>query len=211
MEMEMNELLESIKQILPSIHGWCSFEKASKFVEFIIDRKPDLCVEIGVFGGSSLVPQALALKENKKGKIFGIDPWTNDAALEAMQSEEHKKWWSDLDIENIYNHCCHNLIINNVDKYCSLIRDKAENVVDRFDNESIDILHIDGNHSEELSYKDAVLYLPKLKSGGLVFFDDIWWTEVDNHVTTRKAITYLLEFCDKIDLINNDCLVLQKI
>lgn len=206
-------LLEQIKAILPSIHGWCCFEKAAKFAQLIQEKKPKLCVEIGVFGGSSYIPQALALKENGLigSEIYGIDPWTTDAALEEMQAEEHRDWWTKLNINQIYEHCVDNIVKYKVEDYCKIIRDKAENVVNQFADESIDILHIDGNHSEELSYKDAVLYLPKVKVGGIIFFDDIWWTEVDNHVTTRKAITYLMQTCDKIDLINNDCLVLQKI
>ena len=98
-----------------------------------------------------------------------------------------------------------------VSEYCNIIRDKSENVVNQFLDSSLDLLHIDGNHSEILSYKDATLYLPKVKIGGYIVFDDIWWTEVDNYVTTRKAIIYLLETCEKIDIINNDCLLLKKI
>ena len=76
----MKKILEQVRIILPSIHGWCSYEKAEKFVETITDQKPQLCVEIGVFGGSSLIPQALALKPHS-GVIIGIDPWKNDASL----------------------------------------------------------------------------------------------------------------------------------
>ena len=215
MEMaQMSDLLiNKIKEIYephPKIHGWCSVDKALKFVQFILDKKPELCVEIGVFGGSSLIPQAMAIKNNGIGKIYGIDPWSTEAALEEMQNEDHKKWWGKLDIENIYQHAKSNIAKYGVEPCCVLIRDKAENVVDQFKDNSVDILHIDGNHSEELAYKDAVNYLPKVKSGGIIFFDDIYWTEVDNHVTTRKAITYLLQSCERIDLINSDCLVLQK-
>lgn len=205
----MTELLEKIKTILPSIHGWCSFEKASKFVELILEYKPQLCVEIGVFGGSSFIPQALTLN-TYGGKIVGIDPWKNEAALESMVDETHKEWWGKLNLENIYDHCKKNITLYDVESTCTLIRDKAENVVSNFSDNSIDLLHIDGNHSEELSYKDAVLYLPKVKSGGLIFFDDIYWTEGDNYATTRKAIIYLLKECEKIDIVNGDCLILKK-
>jgi predicted O-methyltransferase YrrM len=202
--------LNKIQQILPTIHGWCTFEKASKFYNFIIEEKPNICVEIGVFGGSSLIPQAIALKENGSGTIFGIDPWSTDAALECMIDEDNKKWWGQLDLEDIYKHCQNNVNKYELQNYCTLIKDKAENAVTRFADESIDLLHIDGNHSEDLSYKDAVLYLPKVKSGGYIFFDDIYWTEGDNHATTRKAIGYLLKSCDKVEVVNNDCLILKK-
>jgi predicted O-methyltransferase YrrM len=203
-----DQLFETVKTILPTIHGWCSPEKAKNLMEVILDIKPDLCVEIGVFGGSSLIPQALPLRHNKKGKIYGIDPWTKDAALEEMIEEDHKNWWAALDIEDIYKHCQHNVASLDLDNYCTLVRDKSENVVDMFEDNSIDLLHIDGNHSEALSYKDATLFFPKLKVGGYIFFDDIWWTE-KNKVTTRKAIVYLLERCKKVGLVT-DCMVMIK-
>lgn len=204
------ELLEKIRTILPTIHGWCSFDKASKFVEHIITEKPNLVVEIGVFGGSSLIPQALALKENGFGVVYGIDPWKKEAALESMIDEVHKNWWESLDLDSIYNHCEENIDKYDVRQFCKLIRDKSENVVNTFEDGSIDILHIDGNHSEDLSYKDATLYLPKVKSGGLIFFDDIYWTEGDNYATTRKAISYILSQSSKLDIVNNDCMILRK-
>lgn len=208
--MEMKDkLLNKIETILPTIHGWCSFKKATKLVELILDKQPEICVEIGVFGGSSLIPQALTLKANNKGMLYGIDPWSTEAALEHMQAEEHIKWWKELDIESIYNHCVSNLTTYELNQFCTLVRDKAENAVTMFEDNSIDLLHIDGNHSEDLAYKDATLYLPKVKQGGIIFFDDIWWTE-GNQVTTRKAITYLLGFCERTDLINNECLVFVK-
>jgi predicted O-methyltransferase YrrM len=206
-----DELIELVKVSLPKIHGWCTLEKATSFVDLILENKPELCIEIGIFGGSSYIPQALALRENGKGLIIGIDPWTTDAALEEMIHEDHKNWWGNLRIEEIYEHAKQNIKDFSVEKYCTLIRAKAEDVVNQFENESVDLLHIDGNHSEALSYKDATLYLPKVKVGGHIMFDDIWWTEEGNYVTTRKAIVYLMEYCDQIDIINNDCLLLKKI
>lgn len=207
----MEKTIKLVESILPQLHGWCTLEKAKKFIELIEKNKPDICVEIGVFGGASLIPQALALKENEHGKIYGIDPWSKVSALEEMVSEDHKNWWGGLDMDSIYQSCLQKIEQLGLQNYCELIKDKSENVCSRFKNESIDLLHIDGNHSEVLSYKDAVNYLPKLKKGGYIMFDDIWWTEKDNYMTTRKAIVYLLEKCDKLDLINGDCMLMQKV
>src|SRR3989344_1412129 len=144
---ELNNLLDEIKTLLPKIHGWCVFEKAKKLVEIITEIQPELCVEIGVFGGSSLIPQAMALKHNKKGIIYGIDPWETDAALDEMLGNENKQWWASIDLENIYNHCQIHLKTLDLTN-CHLIKDKSENVVNQFEDNSIDLLHIDGNHSE---------------------------------------------------------------
>jgi len=204
----MKNLNKEISAVLKDIQGWCSEDKASKIASLIINEKPKLCVEIGVFGGASLIPQAMALKFNKKGIIYGIDPWANTSALEEMVDEKHKEWWNKIDLEYIYEHCKKNVSDNKLNDYCVLIRDKSENVVNQFQDNSIDLLHIDGNHSEAVSYTDSTLYLPKVKSGGIILFDDIWWTENDMP-TTRKAVVFLLESCDKIDIIA-DCIVLKK-
>jgi predicted O-methyltransferase YrrM len=204
------DLKEQVKKLLPSIHGWCSVEKAEKLMDYIANEKPKIIVEIGVFGGSSLIPQVMATKANGVGMVYGIDPWKSEDALEEMTGKENLAWWSTVNLNDIYKHCREHLKTLDLGKYCKLIRDKSENVVDQFENESIDLLHVDGNHSEVLSYKDVTLYISKVKPGGLIFFDDIWWTEGDSTVTTRKALMFLFEHCDKIDLINNDCLVFRK-
>jgi len=84
------------------ILGWCDEDKAQKFYDIITESKAKLCVEIGVFGGSSLIPQALAMKNNNDGIVVGIDPWTHDAALEDMEKDENKEWWSKINLDEIY-------------------------------------------------------------------------------------------------------------
>ena len=46
-------------------------------------ERPKVIVELGIFGGRSLLPQALQLRDNGDGGIiYGIDPWTKAAALD---------------------------------------------------------------------------------------------------------------------------------
>lgn len=208
--MTLEELLAKVVDLRPKIQGWCSDEKAIALVEAIVQRRPEVVVEIGVFGGSSLIPQALAVKNNGIGHVYGIDPWTVDAALEEMRSDQNRDWWRTINFESIYQHCHGHLVAQGLTGVCTLLRDKAENVVDRFADESVDMLHIDGNHSELLAYRDAQLYLPKVKPGGLIVFDDIWWTDGGDEATTRKAIVHLQTHCTKLRLVGKDCMLLQK-
>ena len=205
----LDAVLAEVEAYRPQIHGWCKPEKAAALVETILSRRFTTCVEIGVFGGSSLIPQALALKALGAGKIIGIDPWTTDAVLEDMQNKDHVDWWSKCDLESIYASCCGFVGSTGTTPYVELIRDKAENVYQRFADESIDLLHIDGNHSEALAYKDATLYLPKVKPGGIIFFDDIYWHDGGDEPATRKAIVFLQQHCTKLNLVH-DCMLLQK-
>lgn len=207
--MSLDTVMEVVTKALPNISGWCKPEKAQALVETILSRKPKLCVELGVFGGSSLIPQALAMKDLGEGRVVGIDPWKTDAALEEMHDDRNIEWWAKQDLESVYRHCEANIKHYGVEKFCSLIRDKAENVVATFADESIGMLHIDGNHAELPAYKDATMWLPKLEPGGIIFFDDVWWTDGHDTPTTRKAIVYLQEHCTKIRLVH-DCMILQK-
>ena|ERR1035437_7628520 len=207
--MASNDALKYyVASILPSIGGWCGLNKTNWLIDCIIEKKPQVCVEIGVFYGSSLIVQALSLHHNKKGKVFGIDPWDKDAALEEMKSEENRKWWGNLNYDDIYQSCQKTIIKHQIQDYCELIRKKSEDAVRQFQDGSVNLLHWDGNHSEELSYRDATLWLPKMKQGGYIFFNDIFWTDGDENVTTRKSILYLIEYCQRIDVVDN-CMVLE--
>ena len=74
----------------------------------------------------------------------------------------------------------------------------------------IDFLHIDGAHSPYNSAQDAVLYVRRLRPGGIVVFDDIDWG------TTQPAYELLKAICDPVATIPNEisgkpgCAVLRK-
>ena len=201
---------EFLKNEHKKILGWCDKDKAQKFYDIITESKAKLCVEIGVFGGSSLIPQALAMKHNNDGIVVGIDPWTHDAALEDMETDESREWWSKINLNEIYENFIRQLKNYEVDSFCKIHRDKSENVINEFKNESIDILHIDGNHCEKISYQDSVNYFPKVKKGGYIFFDDIFWSEDRKNISTEKGLNYLLQYCEKECIVGKDCVVLKK-
>ena len=202
---------EFIENEHKKIHGWCDRNKAQKFYDIITKNKAKLCVEIGVFGGSSLIPQALAMKENKNnGIVVGIDPWTHSAALEDMENDGNKNWWSEVNMTEIYEHFMNKLKEYKIDSFCKIYKDKSENVINEFEYESIDVLHIDGNHCEKISYQDSVNYFPKVRKGGYIFFDDTTWRENGKDITTEKGLNYLLQYCEKECVVGKDCLVLKK-
>jgi hypothetical protein len=51
-------LKDQVCNLLPSLEGWCSREKALNFIELVLEMEPDVCVEIGAFGGASVFPVA---------------------------------------------------------------------------------------------------------------------------------------------------------
>lgn len=170
--------------IINGLEGWCSEDKITKLYDLIIDKKPLNVVEIGVFGGKSLLSQAFALKDNKRGIIHGIDSWRSSDCIEGMTNNDAIYWWKILDYEKIYNGCVNAIITNNLQDYVQLHRMTSEEYSNNI-NYEIDILHIDGNHEEESSCRDVELYLPKVKKDGYIWFDDANWHQ------TQKAVNLL--------------------
>lgn len=172
------------------LDGWCSLEKAKAMVELVLEYRPLVSVEIGVFGGRSLIAQALACKSIQHGHVHGIDPWTAGDALNGVQEKENIDWWGKLDYQKIYRNCLVAVLEYDVSDYCTVLRMTSDRAHAAFDY--IDVLHIDGNHSEAASTLDVCLYLPKVRSGGYIWFDDVDWP------TTKNAIRLVEERCEKI-------------
>lgn len=180
-------LEDTIKLYLPHMEGWTTPERGIEMAHEILKQRPITVVEIGVFGGRSLLAQALALRENGMGMIYGIDPWRNDDALEG-ESEANRDWWSKLDLHEVHRKTMMAIWPHNLDNHVCIIRAASQHVAHLFP--FIDILTIDGNHSEIASMRDVKLYVPSVRSGGLIWFDDSDWA------TTQPALQKLSEYAD---------------
>jgi len=156
---------------MDQLDGWCSKEKASILIDFIMLLRAKTIVEIGVFGGKSLVPMALALKGMGNGTIYGVDPWTQEASIVGMDGA-NKDWWGHLDHDMIYRNLVSKIKTFDLEHNVVLIRDSSINAPAI---SNIDILHIDGNHSDEAAMIDVTKWVPYVRKGGLIIFDDINW------------------------------------
>lgn len=180
---------QKINKIIPSIPGWCPLDKANRMMNLIYETKPEVCVEVGIFGGSSYFPTLCALRFNQKGVGYAIDPWENLPCLEG-QTGAHLDWWRKVDLRSILSGFIDLLHNYKLDKYSALMRMTSKDALVFFKDDSIDILHIDGNHSEDCALFDSQNWLPKVKVGGYIWFDDTDWD------STQKAIQYLLQYCE---------------
>ncbi len=179
---------------MKSLEGWCSEKKASILIDYILSKKPDRVLEIGVFGGKSLVPMAFALQANGKGKIFGIDSWDPVVSVQGMLEESHKIWWSQLDHQKIKWGLFRKIEQLKLRDYIEIWQTTSENAPLISE---IDILHIDGNHSEERAYSDVLKWVPMVKKGGIILLNDMNWSE-NGYLTMVSAIEWLDETCHKI-------------
>jgi len=171
------------------ICGWCFDDKRNFIKQFILElNRPVTCVEIGVFKGCSLLCFAEFLREYKGGTVTGIDPWSviklkNNVYDEKLQHyifEELMKDQSTFD--KVYDDLVKLLEDNQLTDTVKLIRDPSEFAFLNFDLESIDVLHIDGNHDEINVSRDILLYLPLVKKGGYIIMDDCNWPGVSKAI-----------------------------
>lgn len=196
----MNPIQAYIDFVLPNMHGWCDREKAVELANAVHRAKPFWAVEVGVFAGRSLITIALVL--NPGATVIGIDPWSRDASLRGLQGED-EAWWSKLDHEEIYRECLVAVKLLGV-KNARLYRETSQQAFEEGHvPPTIDFLHIDGNHSEEASCYDVAHYVPRVPSGGAVWFDDCDWK------TTGKAQQLLGTLCDLERMVGN-CGVYRK-
>src|SRR6266702_880095 len=161
--------------------------------------KPDVCVEIGVFAGKSLINTALALKENEHGVVYGIDPWRKEDAVKGIGTMEDAGYWDTVDVDALHYDCMRSIWDRGLQEHAVVIRATSRDARFLFGlgikpgwshNHCIDILYIDGGHSEEVSTLDVSIYLQKVRRGGHIWFDDADWA------STRRATEMLKESCE---------------
>lgn len=148
------------------IHGFFGypslFERAVKYAS-----DNSVFVEIGAWMGRSTCCMGQLIKESGKHiKFYSIDTWEGSA--------EHSNLLSDLNAQNtsLYEQYCKNLQSCNVVDFVIPIQGESLNVVDQFEDESIDFLHIDAAHDYDNVIKDIKAWFPKVKPGGIISGDD---------------------------------------
>ena len=177
--------------------GRCDEIKGNIIKDLIIKSNAQLCVEIGVFKGSSLMYFAEAL-EITKGRVIGIDPYSMDT----LKNEIPNKSLNDhiynvlfneqIVLDKIYDGVLKVINENNLKNTVTLVKSKSEDYYNNLKIESIDIIHIDGNHDEEYVTKDIQLYLPLVKKGGYIIMDDTTWPgvikSIENHLNEESIL-----------------------
>lgn len=202
----IDDLKKSVSSEVNTLYGWCTEEKASSFIDLILKVKPSVCVEIGVFGGRSIMPVASALKFLGHGIVVGIDPWDKEESIRHFDPEkdqDHIQWWSKISFDQVYNSYINMIAYYKLDEQIITIRATSEHAAKILG--TIDILYIDGNHQEAASLNEVTLYLPKVRSGGYIWLND------SLSLDTQASVDLLLETCEFIELIDEgNCILFRK-
>jgi len=171
-----------------NLEGWCSDEKKSFLYNLIREKEPSIVVELGVYGGSSFIPMVLG--NTSTSVFYGVDPWkTADALQGYTHDNEHYKWWNEVDIEKIYRGFCKSLqdIQHPLNTKVQILRKTSLEAINNFQDDSIEVLHQDGNHSSEVCVEETKRYIPKMTSTSWWVMDDTDWE------STKPAQDVLLQ------------------
>lgn len=159
---------------MKNIIGWLSKEAGEAMTAQLRAVRPQLCVEIGVYSGQSLILIAEQLRRNGSGIVYGIDPWTSAAAREGFPDGSYDDWAEKVSLVPAHAECMRDITDSMLWPHVRIVTAKSQDVPHLFTASSIQWMHLDGNHAEEMARDDLELYVrAKLAPGAYVWVDDI--------------------------------------
>ena len=144
--------------------GWISSESNREYF-YEAGKEITTGCEIGTFKGLSACLIGFHLKDTPGGKYYCIDTFEstgNDQKPEYTFPE----WKKNIDDAGLSDVCV---------PIKGWSTDKA--VIAKIPDE-LDFIFVDGDHTADAVYADAVTYWPKLRSGGRMAFHDSTWDSV---------------------------------
>lgn len=188
---------EAIHHYLNHMEGWTTANRACEMASRIIEIKAQVCVDIGVFAARSTIAMGFAARELGNSIVYGIDPWHVGAAPESDDNKEGVEWWKEkANLEEMHRQSMKSIWDHNLEPWVVIIRARSEYCSQLFP--TIDVLNIDGNHSKVASCRDAMTYVPKVRSGGIVLMDDTSWP------STQDAIKIIEQSCDLLNVMEGE-------
>lgn len=149
------------QKFAPRIYGVGAWTPHLHFgYDLVTVLKPALLVELGVDRGESYFAFCQSALENKTGtRCFGIDTWRGD---------EHAGGYDETTFAQV---SAHNR--EHYESFSTLLRSSFDDALARFEPGSIDVLHLDGLHTEAAVRHDLDAWLPKLKPGAILLLHDV--------------------------------------
>ncbi len=188
--------LQKLKELLvdaqPRLEGWSSYNKGEHLAALTFALRPKVAVELGVWAGRSALPVALALQASGCGVLWAVDPWSPEASAEGY-TPVNADWW-----RKVANH--EMALAQFLDRLKTLgllnvvriVREKSD---DFKPPALIDLLHIDGQHTDQSS-RDVQRFASRVSSGGIVVMDDTQWQndgvqDVQNAISLLKNLGFV--------------------
>lgn len=149
------------RQFRPLIYGVGAWTEHIFFAyDLVATERPTLLVELGSDRGESYFAFCQSVDENRTGtRCFAVDTWKGDA---------QSGFYEDATFQHVEAHnCAHYKDLS------TLLRRTFDDALGEFGKSKIDILHLDGLHSEAAVRHDLDNWLPKVSAGGILLLHDV--------------------------------------
>jgi predicted O-methyltransferase YrrM len=159
-----------MKHFYKSIPGWFDFQDI--YSQAVSDASDgSYFVEVGTWEGSSAAYMAVEIANSeKKIKFDVVDTWKGDAGTGPVSKDLRRSFIANMKKGNAFKY------ISNVVTGISVKAAK------RYEDESLDFVFIDADHSYESVLKDVATWYPKMKPGKMMAGHDIQQMEVKRAV-----------------------------
>jgi predicted O-methyltransferase YrrM len=153
-----------------------------RLYSFAVSRFPTNShfVEVGSWKGQSAAYMAVEIHNSGKTIRFDcIDTWKGSLNEDPHQNDQYVK-----------NGLLYEKFMSNVDRVKHIITPRIGDSIElskTYEDDSLDFVFIDGDHSYEAVKADIQAWLPKVKSNGLLAGHDYGWCE-----SVRKAVHEVL-------------------
>lgn len=187
-------------EINREIENWQYPDSISTFKQLILEKKPNLIIELGSYLGWSSITMAKICKENNINcKILCVDTWLG--SIEHWRKDRcntlHKYDFFENGISSMFDEFCKNVISHGVQDYIISLPNTTDMIykyLTHFDIKS-DLIYVDASHEYDDVLKDLTLYYNLLNEGGYIFGDDVCWVDVNRAAiefskTIKKQIHY---------------------
>lgn len=179
--------LKKVHYRLPKIFKGGAYRLADAWTEFIpVTKGPIRYTEVGAFYGANLASVAQIYGTHPESRFIAIDPWTDYSEYPEYKGQQETTY--DSFMRNMEN-------LQLLDKV-EVMRGFSHKMLPLLEDESYDIIYIDGNHNPEYVLEDAVLAFRKLKVKGWLVFDDYGWGGPD--LTKRGIDCFLFAYRDRL-------------
>lgn len=180
----LSNKIREIHSLIPQdFGGGCSHQKAILMALLIRNYELKKTADIGVYRGRSLFPQAIAHQLFSKGMVYGIDPYSNEAAIQNDRPDLQTaldEFVKVTDFQMLYNDVSSIISKNSYENHCMIVRKKSSEAAVDFKNSNtrFGLVHIDGNHDTAFVMEDVNNYFPLLDERSFIVLDDISWDSV---------------------------------
>jgi len=122
--------------------------------------QPKLLVELGTHNGLSYFTFCQSVLEHTLDTVcYAVDTWEGDKHTDAYD----ESIFTDVERHNRIHYW----------GFSYLLRMRFNEALSHFDDNSIDLLHIDGLHTYDAVKNDFETWLPKVRPGGVILFHDV--------------------------------------